>query len=200
MVQLSHPYMTTRKTIVLTRCTFVSKVMSLLFSILTRFVIAFFPRSKHLLISWLQSPSIVILEPKKIKVSHCFHCFPIYFPWSGRTGHHDLVFWMLSFKPACENLHQEDLSFLSAFHHWVVSSVYLKLLLFLLAILIILVFHPDQHLYTVYSAYKFYLCLDCCKQCCNEHWGVCILLNHGFNPDICPEAEKEMATHSNILA
>ena len=106
---------------------------------------------------------------------------------------------MLSFKLACENLYQEDLSFLSAFYHWMVSSVYLKLLLFLLAILIILVFHPAQHLYTMYSAYKFYLCLDCCKQCCNEHWGVCILLNHGFNPDICPEAEKEVASHSNIL-
>ena len=67
MVQLSHPYMTTGKTIALTRWTFVSKVMSLLFNVLTRFVIAFLPRSKRLLISWLQSPSAVILEPKKIK-------------------------------------------------------------------------------------------------------------------------------------
>ena len=67
MVQLSHPYMTTGKTIVLTGRTFVSKVMSLLFNTLSRFVIAFLPRSKHLLISWLQSPSAVILEPKKIK-------------------------------------------------------------------------------------------------------------------------------------
>ena len=63
MVQLSHPYMTTGKTIVLTRWTFVGKVMSLLFNMLSRFVIAFLPRSKHLLISWLQSPSAVILEP-----------------------------------------------------------------------------------------------------------------------------------------
>ena len=70
--------MTTRKTIALTRYTFVGKVMSLLFNMLSRFVIAFLPRSTHLLISWLQSPSAVILEPKKIKsatvsiVSHLF--------------------------------------------------------------------------------------------------------------------------------
>ena len=67
MVQLSHPYMTTGKTIALTRCTFVGKVMSLLFNMLSRLVITLLPRSKHLLISWLQSPSAVILEPKKIK-------------------------------------------------------------------------------------------------------------------------------------
>ena len=66
-VQLSHPYMTTRKTIALTRWTFVGKVMSLLFNMLSRFVIAFLPRSKHILMLWLQSPSVVILEPKKIK-------------------------------------------------------------------------------------------------------------------------------------
>ena len=67
MVQLSHPYMTTRKTIALTRWTFVGKVMSLLFNMLSRLVIDFLPKSKHLLISWLQSPSAMILEPKKIK-------------------------------------------------------------------------------------------------------------------------------------
>ena len=67
MVQLSHPYMTTGKTIALTRWTFVGKLMSLLFNTLFRLVIAFLPRSKHRLISWLQSPSAVILEPKKIK-------------------------------------------------------------------------------------------------------------------------------------
>ena len=80
-VQLSHPYMTTGKTIVLTRWTFVGKLMSLLFNMLSRLVITSLPRSKYLLISWLQSPSAVILEPRKI-VSHCFHCFPIYLPWS----------------------------------------------------------------------------------------------------------------------
>ena len=67
MVQLSHPCMTAGKTIALTRQTFASKVMSLLFNMLSRSVTAFLPRSKHLLISWLQSPSAVILEPKKIK-------------------------------------------------------------------------------------------------------------------------------------
>ena len=66
-VQLSHPYMTTGKTIALTRWTFVGKVMSLLFNMLSSFVTVFLPRSKHLLISWLQSPSAVILEPRKIK-------------------------------------------------------------------------------------------------------------------------------------
>ena len=79
MVQLSHSYMTTGKTMALTRQTFVCKIMSLLFNMLSRLVIAFLPRSKCLLISWLQSPYAVILEPKKIK-SHCFHCFPIYLP------------------------------------------------------------------------------------------------------------------------
>ena len=67
IVQLSHPYMTAGKTIVLTRQTFVGKVISLLFNMLSRLVITFLPRSKRLLISWLQSTSAVILEPKKIK-------------------------------------------------------------------------------------------------------------------------------------
>ena len=79
IVQLSHTYMTTRKTIALTRRTFVGKVMFLLFNILSRLVITSLPRSKHLLISWLQSPSAVILEPQTLK-SHCLHCFPIYLP------------------------------------------------------------------------------------------------------------------------
>ena len=78
-VQLSHPYMTTGKTIALTRWTFVGKVISLLFNILSRLVITFQPRSKRLLISWLQSPSAVILEPQKIK-SDSFQCFTIYLP------------------------------------------------------------------------------------------------------------------------
>ena len=79
IVQLSHPYMTTGKTISLTRWTFVGKVMSLFFNMLSRLVITFLPRSKHLLISCLQSPSAVILEAPN-KVNHCFHCFPIYLP------------------------------------------------------------------------------------------------------------------------
>ena len=80
MVQLSHPYMTTGKTIALTRWTFVKKVISLFFNILSRLVIAFLPRSKCLLISWLQSPSAVIFGAQENKVCQCFHCFPIYLP------------------------------------------------------------------------------------------------------------------------
>ena len=79
IVQLSHPYMATRQTITMTRWTFIGRVMSLLLNMLSRLVTAFLPRSKCLLRSWLQSPSAVILEPKKI-VSHCFHCFSIYLP------------------------------------------------------------------------------------------------------------------------
>ena len=78
MVQISHPYMTTGKTITLTRWTFVSKVMSLLFIMPSRLVIVFLPRSKHLLISWLQSPSVVILEPKKIKLLTIEIKFPLF--------------------------------------------------------------------------------------------------------------------------
>ena len=77
LVQLSHPYMTNGKTIALTRWTFVGKVMSLHFNMLSRLVITFLPRSKRLLISWLRSPSAVILEPPQNKV---FHCFPICLP------------------------------------------------------------------------------------------------------------------------
>ena len=92
IVQLSHPYMIPGKTIALTRWTFCGKVMSLIFNMLLRLVIIFLPRSKHLLISWLQSPSAVILKPPKNKVSHCFYCFPIYLPWSDGTKYHDLSF------------------------------------------------------------------------------------------------------------
>ena len=78
--------MTTGKTIALTIWTFVSKVLSLLFNMLSRLVIAFFLRSKRLLIAWLQSPTAVIHSvAEKSKVSHCFHCFPIYLPWSDGT-------------------------------------------------------------------------------------------------------------------
>ena len=88
-VQLSHPYMTTGKTIALTRWTFVGKIMSLPFNMLPRLVITFLPRSKCLLISWMQSPSAVILESPKI-VCHYFHCFAICLPWSDGTRCHDL--------------------------------------------------------------------------------------------------------------
>ena len=88
--------MTTGKTIALTRQTFVDKVMSLLFNMLSRLVIAFLPWNKNHLISWLQSPSAVILEPKKRK-SVSFHCFPIYLPGSDGTGYHDLSFLNVEF-------------------------------------------------------------------------------------------------------
>ena len=82
---------------VLAGWTFVGKVMSLLFNMLSRLVITFLPRSKHLLISWLQSPSAVILELPQNKVCHCFHCFSIYFPWSNGTRCHDLSFMNVEF-------------------------------------------------------------------------------------------------------
>ena len=92
IVQLSHPDMTTGKTIALTRQTFVGKVMSLLFNMLSRLVITFLPRHKHLLISWLQSPSAVILQPKKIKSVTVSIFPPIYLLGSDGTGCHDLSF------------------------------------------------------------------------------------------------------------
>ena len=95
-VQLSHLYMITGKNKPLTRQTFVSKVMSLLLNMPSRLVIAFLPRSKHLLISWLQLPFAVILEPPKI-VTHCFHCFHINLPWSDGTKCHDLSFLNVEF-------------------------------------------------------------------------------------------------------
>ena len=99
IVQLSHPYMTTGKTIALTRWTFVSKVMSLLFNMLSRLVIIFLPRSKHLLTSWLQSPSAVILELNKIKSTTVSTVSPtICHEVMGIDGM-ILVFWMLNFKP-----------------------------------------------------------------------------------------------------
>ena len=97
IVQLSHPYMTTGKTKALTRRTFVVKVMSLLFNMLSRLVIAFLPRSKCLWISWLQSTISSDFEAPQNKVSHYFHCFSIYFPWSDRIRCHDLSFLNVEF-------------------------------------------------------------------------------------------------------
>ena len=98
MVQLSHPYMTTGKAIALTIWTFVSKVVSFLFNMLSRLVIAFFPRNKHLFISWLQSPSAVILETKKIKSVTISIVSPsVCHEVIGRTGCHDLSFLNVEF-------------------------------------------------------------------------------------------------------
>ena len=99
IVQLSHPYMTTGKTIALTRWTFVGKVMSLLFNMLSRLVITCLPRSKHILISWLQSPSAVILEPQKIKSATAPTVAPSICHEVMGPDAMIFVFWMLSFKP-----------------------------------------------------------------------------------------------------
>ena len=139
IVQFPHPYLTTGKSIALTRWTFVGKVMSLLFNMLSRVVIALFPRSKLLLISWLQSSSAVILEPKKIKSVTVSTVYP---PVCHEVMGPDamiLVFWIL--KPTfslssfifIKRLFNSSL--LSAIR--VVSSAYLRLLIFLLAILIL---------------------------------------------------------------
>ena len=100
IVQFSHPYMTTGKTIALTRWTFVSKVMSLLFNMLSRLLIVFLPRSKCLLISWMQSPSAVILEPKKIKSLTVSIVSPSICHEVMGPDATILVFWMSSFKPS----------------------------------------------------------------------------------------------------
>ena len=96
MAQFSHPYMTIGKTITLTRQTFVSKVMSLLSNMLSRFVIAFLPRSKHLLISWLQVTICSDWSPRKQSLCD-LHCFTIYLPWSDGTKCHDLHFLNVEF-------------------------------------------------------------------------------------------------------
>ena len=140
MVQFSHPCMITGKTIALTRWTFVGKVVSLLFNMLSRLVIASLTRSKRLLISWLQSPSAVILEPKKIKSNTVSTVSSSI--WHEMMGPDAVIFvsWMLNFKPAfsfCSLTFIKRLfssSSVSALR--VVSSAYLRLLIFLPAILI----------------------------------------------------------------
>ena len=98
IVQLSHPNMTMGKTIGFIRRAFVSKVIILLFDMLSRLVIAFLPRSKSLLISFLWSPSVVSdFGAQENKVCHCFHCLPIYLLWSNGMGCHDLCFWNVEF-------------------------------------------------------------------------------------------------------
>ena len=155
MVQLLPPYMIMGKTIVLTIWTFVGKVMSLLFKY-SKFVVAFLPGNKHLLIWWLQSPSQWFWSLNK--ACHCFHCFPIYLPWSVGTGCHDLRFWMLSFKPAFSlssvTLIKRLFSFSSLSAIRVVLSAYLRLLIFLLAILIPAWASSSPAFHIMYSACK----------------------------------------------
>ena len=157
IVQLSHPYMTNGKTIALTRWTFVGKVMSLLFNMLSRLVTAILSQSKCLLISWLQSTSAVILEPHQNNVSHCFHCFPSIchevMGWDAMI----LVFWILS-QPFHSPFyfHQELFSFSSLSAIRVVSSAYLRLLIFLPEILIPACASSCLMFHMIYSAYKLY--------------------------------------------
>ena len=133
IVRLSNPYVTTGRTIALTRWTFVDKVMCLLFNMMSRLVITFLPRSKHLLISWLQSSSAVILEPRKIKLATVFTVSPSICHEMMGLDAMILVFWMLTFKPAfplssftfIKRLFSP--SSLSAIR--VVSSMYLRLLI-----------------------------------------------------------------------
>ena len=146
MAQLSQLYVTTGKTIALTIQTFVARVMSLLFNTLSRFVTAFLPRSKCLLISWLQSPSIVILEPKKRKsVTTSIFSPSICHEVKGPDAM-ILVFLIFSFKPAFSlssfTLIKRLFSSSSLSAIRVVSSAYLRLLIFLPPILIQLVTHP----------------------------------------------------------
>ena len=139
-VQLSKPYMTTGKTTALTRWTFVGKVMSLLFNMLSRLVITFLPRSKCLLISWLQSPYAVILEPKKIKSDTVSIVSPSISHEVMGPDAMIFIFWMLSFKPTFSLssftfiMRLFSSSSLAAIR--VVSAAYLRLLIFLLEILI----------------------------------------------------------------
>ena len=157
IVQFSHPYMIPGKTIALTRWTFVGKVMSLLFNKLSRLVIAFLPRRKHLLIAWLQSPSAVILESKKIKSVTVSVVPPsIYHKVMGLDAT-ILVFWVMRFKPDF-SLYSFNFikrlfisSLLSAIR--VVSSAYVKLLIFLLAILIPACASSRLAFRMMYSAY-----------------------------------------------
>ena len=154
-VQFLHPYTTTGKTIALTRQTFEGKVMSLLFNILSRLLIAFLPRSKHILISWLQSPSAVILEPKN-KVCHSFVCFPIYLPGSDWTRCHDVSF--LNVEPTFSlfsfTFIKRLFSSFSLSAIRVMSSAYLRLLIFYSAILIPACALSSLAFYMMYSADK----------------------------------------------
>ena len=138
-VQLSHPYMTTGKTIALTRRTLVGKAMSLLLNMLSRLVITFLPRSKCLFMSWLQSPSAVILEPPKIKSDTVSTVCPSIYHEVMAPDAMIFVFWMLSFKPTFSLSSFTCIKWVfssSLYAIRVVSSEHLRWLIFLPAILI----------------------------------------------------------------
>ena len=149
MVQLSHPYMTTGKNIALTRQAFVGKVMSLLLNTLSRLVTAFLPRGKCLLISWLQSPSGVILEPRKIKSLTVSTVFPSICHEVMGLDSMIFIFWMLSFKPVFSLSPFTFIKRLSSSSSFsakrVVLSVYLRLLKFSQQSWFQLVLHPVWH-------------------------------------------------------
>ena len=145
--------MTTGKTAALTIQNFDSKMIPLLFNTLSKFVIAFLARSKCLFISWLQSLPAVILKPEKIKSVIVSIFSPIYLPWNDRTRCHDLSFWMLSFKLAFTFIKRLfNSSSLSAIR--VVSCAYLRLLIFLPAVLIPACDSSSLTFWMMYSAYK----------------------------------------------
>ena len=162
-VQLSHPYMTTGKTIALTKWTFVSKVLSLLLKMLSRLVIAFLPRSKHPLISWLQSPSAMILEPQKIKYVTLSISSPSVFHELMGLDAMILVFCILSFKPTFSLLSFPFIkrlfssSSLSAIR--VVSSAYMRLLIFLPEILIPVCLSSSPAFHMIYLLRLSWTCL-----------------------------------------
>ena len=173
--------MTARKTIALTIWTFVCKVMPLIFSTLSRSIIVFLARSKRLLISWLQSPSAVILEPKKIKYAKCFHFSPIFHEVMGLVTM-ILDFWMLNFKPAfslssftfIKRLFSSSLLFASR----LVSSAYLRLLILLSAILTPVCDSSHPTFNIMYSAYKLNKQHDNIQPCCTLFQ----ILNQSFVP------------------
>ena len=151
-VQVLHPYMTTGKTIVLTMQTFANKVLSLLFNTLSRLVIAFLQKSNYLSISWLQSPSTVILEPKKIKSVTISIVSPSICREVMGSDAMIFVFWMLNFNQLFFHLHQEALELLSAIK--VISFAYLRLLIFLPAILIPACKSSSMAFHMMYSVCK----------------------------------------------
>ena len=181
MVQLSHPYMTTGNTIALTEWTFVSKVMSQLFNMLSRLVIAVLPMSKYLLISWLQSPSAVVLEPKKIKSVTVSIVSPsICYEVMGLNAM-IFIFWMLSFKPTfslysftfIKRLFSSSLSAIN-----MVSSAYLRSLIFLPTILIPVCASSILTFCMMYSAYKLNKQGDNIQPCCTP----LLILNQSIVP------------------
>ena len=185
IVQLLHPYMTTGKTIALTlvkhRWTFVGKVICMLFITLSRLVIAFLPRSKHLLISWLQSSSAMILEPKKkksltVSIVSPSTCHEVMGPDAMI-----LLFWMLSFKPSFKfssyTFIKSLFSFSSLSAISVASSAYLRLLIFLLESWFQLVLHLAWHFTWLYSACKLNQQGDNIQYWCTPFpiWNQCVV-------------------------